>query len=233
MKRKPSSPKNRKVNEGKGLALKRIAILISGRGSNMEALLAAGLPAQICAVISNDPKAGGLDIAARHGVATAVVNHRDYTQRADFDAALAQSMDAAKPDLVVLAGFMRVLTADFVNRYHGRMINIHPSLLPSFTGLHTHRQALDAGVRVHGCTVHFVTPQLDHGPIIIQAAVPVLPGDDEDALAKRVLAEEHRIYPQAVRWLCEDRITLTADGRVHIRGVRPAAQALLSPVPDA
>lgn len=199
----------------------------------MEALLAAGLPAQICAVISNDPGAKGLDTAARHGVATSVVNHRDYAQRADFDAALAQAIDAAKPDLVVLAGFMRVLTADFVNRYRGRLINIHPSLLPSFTGLHTHRQALHAGVRVHGCTVHFVTPQLDHGPIIIQAAVPVLPGDDEDKLAKRVLAEEHRIYPQAVRWLCEGRVTLTADGKVDIRGARNASNALLSPPTDA
>lgn len=198
----------------------------------MAALLAAGLPAQICAVISNDPAAKGLDTATRHGVATTVVNHRDYAQRADFDAALAQAIDAAKPDLVVLAGFMRVLTADFVNRYHGRMINIHPSLLPSFTGLHTHRQALDAGVRVHGCTVHFVTPQLDHGPIIIQAAVPVLPDDDENALAKRVLIEEHRIYPQALRWLCEDRVTLTADGQVHISGAHSATHALLSPELD-
>jgi phosphoribosylglycinamide formyltransferase-1 len=128
---------------------------------------------------------------------------------------------------------MRVLTEDFVNRYRGRLINIHPSLLPSFTGLHTHRQALAAGARVHGCTVHFVTPQLDHGPIIIQAAVPVLPGDDEDALAARVLTEEHRIYPQAVRWLCEDRITLDVDGRVRISNVRSAAGTLLSPPPDA
>ena len=198
----------------------------------MEALLAAGLPAQICAVISNDPVAQGLETAARHGIATAVVNHRDYAQRVDFDAALALAIDAAKPDLVVLAGFMRVLTADFVNRYRGRLINIHPSLLPSFTGLHTHRQALDAGVRVHGCTVHFVTPQLDHGPIIIQAAVPVLSGDDENTLAKRVLAEEHRIYPQAVRWLCEDRITLTDDGRVNIRDVHTTTQTLLSPPPE-
>ncbi len=199
----------------------------------MEALLAAGLPAEICAVISNDPAAKGLDTAARHGVATTAVNHRDYPQRADFDAALAQAIDAAKPDFVVLAGFMRVLTADFVNRYHGRLINIHPSLLPAFPGLHTHRQALDAGVRIHGCTVHFVTPQLDHGPIIIQAAVPVLPGDSEDTLAKRVLAEEHRIYPQAVRWLCEDRVTLTTNGQVQISGVRNTANALLSPAPDA
>lgn len=198
----------------------------------MEALLAAGLPAKICAVISNDPAAKGLDTAARHGVATTVVNHRNYAQRADFDTALAQAIDVAKPDLVVLAGFMRVLTADFVNRYRGRLINIHPSLLPSFTGLHTHRQALDAGVRIHGCTVHFVTPQLDHGPIIIQAAVPVLPGDDESSLAKRVLTEEHRIYPQAVRWLCEDRVTLTNDGQVNISGARAAVTALLSPALD-
>ena len=128
---------------------------------------------------------------------------------------------------------MRVLTADFVNQYRDRLINIHPSLLPAFPGLHTHRQALAAGVRVHGCTVHFVTPQLDHGPIIIQAAVPVLPGDDEDKLAARVLAEEHRIYPQAVRWLCEDRVTVTADGRVVIAGVQNAGGTLLSPPPDA
>lgn len=198
----------------------------------MEALLNAGLPAQICAVISNNPAAKGLDTAARHGVATAIVNHRDHAQRPDFDNALAGAIDAQRPDFVVLAGFMRVLTADFVNHYRGRMINIHPSLLPAFTGLHTHRQALAAGVRVHGCTVHFVTPQLDHGPIIIQAAVPVLPEDDETTLAARVLAEEHRIYPQAVRWLCEDRVTLTSDGRVNISGTSRATRALLSPMPD-
>jgi phosphoribosylglycinamide formyltransferase-1 len=199
----------------------------------MASLIAAKLPAQICAVISNDPSAKGLVTAADHGITTAVVDHRQYQQRADFDAALAQTIDVHRPDIVVLAGFMRVLTEDFVNRYRGRLINIHPSLLPSFTGLHTHRQALAAGARVHGCTVHFVTPQLDHGPIIIQAAVPVLPGDDEDALAARVLTEEHRIYPQAVRWLCEDRITLDVDGRVRISNVRSAAGTLLSPPPDA
>lgn len=192
----------------------------------------AGLPAQVCAVISNDPAAGGLETAARHGVATAVVDHRGYAQRADFDAALVRAIDASQADLVVLAGFMRVLTTDFVNRYRGRMINIHPSLLPAFPGLHTHRQALAAGVRIHGCTVHFVTPQLDHGPIIIQAAVPVLPGDDENTLAARVLAEEHRIYPQAVRWLCEDRVTLAADGRVRIAGVRDTGTGLISPALD-
>ena len=198
----------------------------------MEALLAAGLPAQICTVISNDPAAKGLETAAGHGVATTVINHRDYARRADFDATLALAIDAAKPDFVVLAGFMRVLTADFVNCYRGRLINIHPSLLPAFPGLHTHRQALAAGVRIHGCTVHFVTPLLDHGPIIIQAAVPVLPGDNEDTLAKRVLTEEHRIYPQALRWLCEDRVTLTPDGQVNISGAHPAKHALLSPALD-
>jgi phosphoribosylglycinamide formyltransferase-1 len=199
----------------------------------MASLLSANLPAQICAVISNEPAAKGLATAASHGVATAVVDHRAYKQRAEFDAALAATIDAHQPDIVVLAGFMRVLTEDFVNRYRGRLINIHPSLLPAFPGLHTHRQALAAGVRVHGCTVHFVTPQLDHGPIIIQAAVPVMPNDDEDKLAARVLTEEHRIYPQAVRWLCEDRVTVTADGCVNIAGVRNAAGALLSPPTDA
>ncbi|MGA0115669.1 MAG: phosphoribosylglycinamide formyltransferase, partial [Burkholderiales bacterium] len=169
----------------------------------MVALLDAALPAQVCAVISNEPAAQGLRSAQQKGVATAVVDHRAYAQRADFDAALAQEIDRHRPDIVVLAGFMRVLTEGFVNRYRARMINIHPSLLPAFPGLHTHRQALAAGVRVHGCTVHFVTPQLDHGPIIIQAAVPVLQDDSEETLAARVLAEEHRIYPQAVRWLCE------------------------------
>lgn len=199
----------------------------------METLLKAGLPAQICTVISNNPAAEGLTTATHHGVATTVVDHRAHAQRAAFDAALAQAIDASKADLVVLAGFMRVLTEGFVNRYRGRLINIHPSLLPSFPGLHTHRQALAAGVRIHGCTVHFVTPQLDHGPIIIQAAVPVLAGDDETALAARVLAEEHRIYPQAVSWLCADRVVLAADGRVRIAGARDATNALLSPAPDS
>lgn len=199
----------------------------------MEALLKAGLPAEICAVISNDPAAKGLATAAAHGIPTAVVDHKAHATRKAFDTALAQAIDAQRADLVVLAGFMRILTADFVGRYRGRMVNIHPSLLPSFTGLHTHRQALAAGVRIHGCTVHFVTPQLDHGPIIIQAAVPVLPGDSETTLAARVLAEEHRIYPQALRWLCEDRVAVTADGRVEIRGAGLPGGALLSPAPDA
>ncbi len=198
----------------------------------MTALLNAGLPAQICAVISNDPAAPGLQSAQQQGVATAVVDHRAHAQRADFDAALAQAIDTHKADLIVLAGFMRVLTAEFVNRYHGRMINIHPSLLPAFPGLHTHRQALAAGVRIHGCTVHFVTPQLDHGPIIIQAAVPVLPDDDERKLAARVLVQEHRIYPQAIRWLCEERVTLTAEGDVQVAGTAARDHHLISPVSD-
>ena len=198
----------------------------------MEALLKAALPAQICAVISNDPAAAGLQTAARHGITTIAIDHRAHAQRADFDAALMQAIDAQRADLVVLAGFMRILTGDFVNHYRGRLINIHPSLLPSFPGLHTHRQALAAGMRVHGCTVHFVTPQLDHGPVIIQAAVPVLPDDDEHTLAARVLREEHRIYPQAIHWLCSGRISLTADERVILSGSQPASGALLAPPLD-
>lgn len=212
--------------------MKRIVILISGRGSNMVALLDAGIPAQIAAVISNDPAAKGLQTAAERGIATVALDHRQYPDRERFDAALAEAIDAHAPDLVVLAGFMRILTAGFVARYAGRMLNIHPSLLPSFPGLHTHRQALQSGVRVHGATVHFVTPQLDHGPIVIQAAVPVLPDDDEDRLAARVLTQEHRIYPQAVRWFCEDRLGVDAAGRVTVRGAAASAAALLSPAPD-
>jgi phosphoribosylglycinamide formyltransferase-1 len=195
----------------------------------MEALLKAGLPARVCAVISNDPAARGLATAAAHGVPAFAIDHRAHPTRESFDAALAAAIAASGAELVVLAGFLRVLTAGFVERYRGRIVNIHPSLLPAFKGLHTHRQALAAGVRIHGCTVHFVTPELDHGPIIVQAAVPVLPGDDEDRLAARVLAEEHRIYPQALRWLCQDRVRLHADGRVEIEGAASAGGALHSP----
>ena len=199
--------------------MKNIVILISGRGSNMEAIVRAQIPgARIAAVISNRPDAGGLDFAARHGIAVRVVDHKVYPSREAFDAALAAEIDAQSPDLVVLAGFMRVLTDAFVSRYAGRLLNIHPSLLPSFPGLHTHRRALEAGVRVHGTTVHFVTPTLDCGPVVIQAAVPVLAGDDEDSLAARVLVQEHRIYPQAVRWFVEDRLQLTAAGGVRVEG---------------
>ena len=208
--------------------MKKIVILISGRGSNMEVLLKAGLPATVAAVISNTPDAGGLATARAHGVPAEVVPHRDYADRPTFDAALMRAIDTHRPDLVVLAGFMRILTDGFVAHYAGRLLNIHPSLLPAFPGLHTHRQALAAGVKVHGCTVHFVTPTLDLGPIVIQAAVPVLAGDDEASLAARVLAQEHRLYPQAVRWFCEDRLAIR-DGRVVLRDGPAATGALVSP----
>ena len=200
--------------------MKKLVILISGRGSNMEAIIRAQIPgAEVSAVIANRPDAEGLAFAVDQGIVTQVVDHKAYPSREAFDAALADAIDAYRPDLVVLAGFMRVLTDAFVARYAGRLLNIHPSLLPSFPGLHTHRKALEAGVRVHGATVHFVTPTLDCGPVVIQAAVPVLPGDDEAALARRVLEQEHRIYPQAVRWFVDGRLTLT-DGRVLVQGER-------------
>ncbi len=199
--------------------MKKIVILISGRGSNMEAIVRAQIPgAAIAAVIANRPDAGGLEFAASHRIPTCVVDHKAYPSRDAFDAALADVIDAHAPDLVVLAGFMRVLTDAFVERYSGRLLNIHPSLLPSFPGLATHRKALEAGVRVHGATVHFVTPALDCGPILIQAAVPVLPGDDEARLAARVLAQEHRIYPQAVRWFVDGRLAFADGGAVTVRG---------------
>lgn len=197
--------------------MKRIVILISGRGSNMEAIVqrcaAEGWPARIAAVVSNRPDASGLGFAAAHGVATAVVDHRGFAgDREAFDAALAAEIDRHEPDLVVLAGFMRILGDAFVRRYAGRMLNVHPSLLPAFPGLHTHRRAIEAGCKAAGATVHFVTPELDHGPIVMQAVVPVLPGDDESALADRVLAAEHVIYPQVVRWFVEG--ALAVDGGV-------------------
>lgn len=209
--------------------MKRIVILISGRGSNMEALLQAKLPAHMAAVVSNEAAAAGLATARAHGVATAVVEHRALRERDAFDAALASEIDRHRPDLLVLAGFMRVLGAGFVNAYRGRMLNIHPSLLPAFPGLDTHRRALAAGARIHGCTVHFVTPELDRGPIVIQAAVPVLAGDTESMLAARVLVQEHRIYPQAVRWFCEDRLGLGSDGTVRLDGTSAAGGTLISP----
>ena len=212
--------------------MKSIVILISGRGSNMEALLAAvardGLPVRVAAVISNRPDAKGLETAAAAGVPTAVVDHKAFAGREAFDAALAGCIDGFAPDLVVLAGFMRILTEAFVRRYEGRLINIHPSLLPAFPGLHTHQRALEGGVRIHGCTVHFVTPALDHGPVIVQAAVPVCDGDDEAALAARVLQQEHVVYPLAVRWFAEGRLSL-ADGRVRLAAERPLPAALISP----
>ena len=199
--------------------MKNIVILISGRGSNMEAIVRAqqaeAWPARIAAVISNKPDAKGLAFAQSHGIPTAVVPNKEFPTREAFDAALQETIDRFDPDLVVLAGFMRILTAPFVEHYAGRMLNIHPSLLPLFPGLHTHRQALDAGVEEHGATVHFVTAELDHGPAVIQARIPVLPGDTEDSLAERLLAEEHVIYPQAVRLFIEDRLSIEG-GEVRI-----------------
>jgi phosphoribosylglycinamide formyltransferase 1 len=195
--------------------MKKIVILISGRGTNMEAVVRAcareGWPARIAAVISNRPDAAGLAFAAKNDISTCTVDHRDFATREAFDQSLARTIDGFEPDLIVLAGFMRVLTDAFVERYAGRMINIHPSLLPCFPGLKTHQQALDAGVRVHGASVHFVTPTLDHGPIVAQAAVPVMAGDDTAALASRVLAVEHIIYPRAVRWFVEGRLAIDGE----------------------
>jgi phosphoribosylglycinamide formyltransferase-1 len=192
-----------------------VVVLISGRGSNLQAILDAGIP--VSAVISNRADAGGLAIAAQRGVATAVVEHARFGSREAFDVALAAEIDRHAPRLVALAGFMRVLTPGFVARYAGRLVNIHPSLLPEFPGLDTHARALAAGAKRHGCTVHFVTEQLDHGPIIAQATVPVLPGDSEEALAARVLAQEHAIYPRAIRWFLDGLLSVEGD-RVRVKG---------------
>ena len=191
--------------------MKRIVILISGRGSNMQALLQVGLPAEISAVISNEPRAAGLEVARRLGVRTEVVDHRSFPDRSNFDLALGDAIARYDPHLIVLAGFMRVLTEAFVARFAGHLINIHPSLLPAFPGTHTHRRALAKGVRIHGCTVHFVTPSLDRGPIVVQSAVPVLSDDTEQTLAARVLQEEHRVLPEAVRWFLEGRLRIEGD----------------------
>lgn len=208
--------------------MKRYVILISGRGSNMESLLAAKLPGHCAAVISNRPEAGGLATAAAQGIATRVVDHRSFPSREAFDAELAKVIDAEQPDLVLLAGFMRILTDGFVRHYQGRLLNIHPSLLPAFPGVKTHAQALAAGVRLHGCSVHFVTPALDGGPIIAQAAVGVAGDDDEARLGARVLAEEHHLYPRVARWFLEGRLRLDGE-RVRLEGEPPVAGALHSP----
>lgn len=214
--------------------MKNLVILISGRGSNMvaiaDACAAEGWDARIAAVISNRPDAAGLDHARAQGIATAVVNHRDFDGREAFDTALAQVIDRFAPDLVVLAGFMRILTPGFVQHYAGRMLNIHPSLLPAFPGLHTHRRAIEAGCKVAGTTVHVVTPELDHGPIVAQAVVAVRHDDTEDTLASRVLAMEHRLYPRAVRWWVDGLLDHTADGRIVLR--TGASQWLIEGAPD-
>jgi phosphoribosylglycinamide formyltransferase 1 len=208
--------------------MKRIVILISGRGSNMQAIVNScaeqDWPAQVVAVLANRDDAAGMAFAAERGIATAVVDHKAFASREAFDAALAEKIDSFKPDLLVLSGFMRILGAAFVQRYAGRFLNIHPSLLPAFPGLHTHRRALEAGCQAVGATVHFVTAELDHGPIVMQSVVPVRPDDDERTLAARVLATEHIIYPQAVRWFVQDRLALE-DGRV--RQLDRASQILI------
>jgi phosphoribosylglycinamide formyltransferase-1 len=192
-----------------------VVVLISGRGSNLEALLRAGIP--VSAVISNVAGAGGLAIASKRGVPAVVVKHGDFPSREAFEAVLAAEIDRFSPKLVVYAGFMRIVTAGFVERYAGRMLNIHPSLLPAFPGLHTHERALAAGVKVHGCTVHVVTPELDAGPIVIQAIVPVRDGDNPGTLAARVLRQEHVVYPRAVHWFLEGRLVIE-NGLVRVKG---------------
>lgn len=202
--------------------MKHIVILISGRGSNMEAIVNAcaseGWNARIAAVVSNRPEALGLAFARERGIATRVVDHTDYPSRESFDAALAEAVDAFAPDVIALAGFMRILTEVFVQRFAGRLVNVHPSLLPAFTGLHTHRRAIEAGCKLAGATVHFVTSELDHGPIIAQAVVAVKPDDTEAALAQRVLAREHVLYPRAVRWLVESVLREEQGIVTHLRG---------------
>jgi phosphoribosylglycinamide formyltransferase-1 len=209
--------------------LKSGVILISGRGSNMRSIVEARTGLEVKGVISNRPGAQGLEWARAQGIPAIALDHKAHATRESFDAALAAEIDRLAPDLIVLAGFMRILTPGFIARYERRILNIHPSLLPSFPGLHTHRRALDSGVKLHGCTVHVVTPALDDGPIVIQAAVPVMAGDTEDALAARVLAAEHRIYPQAVRWFVEDRVEFLAGGVVQIRGSGVSSDCIVAP----
>ncbi len=214
------------------MARLKIAILISGRGSNLQALIdacaAPDFPAEIALVLSNRADADGLDRAARAGLPTAIIPHRAFAARDAFDAAIDERLRGARIDLVCLAGFMRLLGAAFVDGWRDRLINIHPSLLPAFPGLDTHRRALAQGVRFTGCTVHFVRAEMDDGPIIVQAAVPVLPGDDEDALAARVLAAEHRAYPLALRLVAEGRVRIV-DERVEVAGAIASPATLLNP----
>jgi phosphoribosylglycinamide formyltransferase 1 len=204
-------------------------VLISGRGSNMRSIVEACTGLEVRAVISNRPDAKGLEWAQSQSIPTQVVDHKAFATREAFEAALAQAIAPLAPDMILLAGFMRVFTPQFLAHFPRRILNIHPSLLPSFPGLHTHRRALEAGVKLHGCTVHFVTPSLDLGPIVIQAAVPVLPDDTEDALAARVLAAEHRIYPQAVRWMMAGRIEFLPGEVVGVRGSGVTSDCVISP----
>jgi phosphoribosylglycinamide formyltransferase-1 len=208
-----------------------IVVLISGRGSNLQSIIdsvAAGeLPVEIRAVISNRPEVPGLQHASQAGIPTRVIDNSHYPDRAAFDAALQAAIDDYRPELVVLAGFMRILTSAFVRHYRGRMLNIHPSLLPEFPGLNTHQRVLDAGREETGATIHFVTEEIDGGPLILQARVPVLAGDDADSLAARVLEQEHRMYPVVIRWYAEGRMQLDKEGRVRLDDVpleRPRLQ---------
>jgi phosphoribosylglycinamide formyltransferase-1 len=215
---------------------KRISVLVSGRGTNLSALLDAmrngALGGTITRVIGSNKDAPALDVARAHGVACTALDHRECATRDAFDAALAEAIDGERPDLVVMAGFMRVLGAPLVRRYANRLINVHPSLLPSYPGLHTHRRALADGARIHGCTVHFVTPEVDAGPIIAQAAVPVRDDDDEASLAARVLAQEHVLLPAAARWFCEGRLVI-AGARVRVNGVPQTMEPAALRVPPA
>ena len=204
----------------------RVVVLLSGRGSNFQAIVEAGLPIEIVAVISNRPQAAGLAWARERGLTAVALDHTEHADREAFDALLADEIARHQPDLVVLAGYMRILSPAFISRFEGRLLNIHPSLLPMFPGLKTHQRALEEGVKIHGCTVHFVTADLDHGPIVIQAAVPVRADDTPETLAARVLRQEHRIYPQAVRWFAEGRLEIKR-GRVNLKG-DPASQSVFS-----
>jgi len=190
----------------------RVAVLISSRGSNMQALVRAsqaeGFPAEIVTVLSNNPDAAGLEFARQHDIPAKVINHRDFDNREDFDAAMSDYLAAQKVDLICLAGFMRLLTPDFVNRWRDRIINIHPSLLPAFKGLHVHERAIESGTRFTGCTVHYVRPEMDDGPIVAQAVVPILRDDTTDILAKRILVQEHRIYPLALKLIAERKVRI-------------------------
>jgi phosphoribosylglycinamide formyltransferase 1 len=204
-------------------------ILISGRGSNMRSIVEARTGLDVKGVISSRPDAQGLEWARSQGLAAVALDHKAFGAREAFDQRLASEIDRLRPDLVLLAGFMRILSPAFIARYPRRILNIHPSLLPAFPGLHTHRRALAAGVKLHGCTVHVVTAELDNGPIVTQAAVPVMPQDTEESLAQRVLAAEHRIYPQAVRWFLEDRIEFWPGDVVHVRGSGVSSDSITAP----
>ncbi len=220
----------------------RLVVLISGRGSNLQAILdqavSGELPVEVAAVVSNRPGVHGLERARQAGVPALELDHKNFADRPEFEAALIETIDHRHPDLVVLAGFMRVLTAGFTEHYRGRLLNIHPSLLPKFRGLHTHERAIAAGETEHGASIHFVTAELDGGPVIVQARVPVLPGDDSDALAARVLEQEHRLFPLAIRWFAEQRLRLEGeqvwfDGQPLVEQLRLEQFAAGQSAPDA